>query len=73
MYRTGPYIKIACLSLLIAGFVLPAYGQVSMFADPKARSVGDILTIILAERTAGGKTAPTPTSTVPDPSRPTTI
>lgn len=51
MHHTGHYIRIAFFALLVAGFVLPAYGQVSMFADPKARSVGDILTIILAERT----------------------
>lgn len=31
---------------------LPAQAQASMFADPRARRPGDILTVVLAERTA---------------------
>jgi flagellar L-ring protein FlgH len=38
----------ACMTLI----VLPATAQTSMFADPTARNVGDIVTIVLEERTA---------------------
>lgn len=40
------------LAALLTGLALPARAQRSMFADFKARSEGDILTIVLAERTA---------------------
>lgn len=32
--------------------VIPTYAQVSMYADPTARDTGDLITIVLAERTA---------------------
>lgn len=42
------------LVLLTAGLLSspPTRAQTSMFADPTARQVGDVLTIVLAERTA---------------------
>jgi flagellar L-ring protein FlgH len=39
---------LACVLLLAA----PARAQLSMFSDPKANQVGDVITVILAERTA---------------------
>lgn len=43
------YISALLLGGLVSG---TAFAQVSMYADPKARQVGDIITIVLAERTA---------------------
>lgn len=42
---------LACFVLLLSA-AAPARGQASMFADPKARQVGDLITVVLAERTS---------------------
>lgn len=48
-------MKTVFALLLIVSLVAiarPAHGQSSMFADPKARQAGDIVTVVLIERTA---------------------
>ncbi len=45
----GPRVMVTLLMLAPA---LPAWAQNSMFSDFKARSEGDIITVILSERTA---------------------
>lgn len=43
--------RTALLALLLLGAALPARAQLSLFADPKASEAGDLLTVVLIERT----------------------
>ncbi len=43
--------RIIFLSLVVLMMPLSSYAQVSLFADPRAHQIGDVVTIILAERT----------------------
>lgn len=51
--RLFPHIS-AIAAILVLALSAPAagYAQTSMFSDPKAHAEGDVLTIVLAERTA---------------------
>lgn len=47
------FIQQAVLSVLLAAFTAgPALAQLSVFADPKADAMGDLLTVVLVERTS---------------------
>lgn len=50
--RLPPISLLLGFLCALVGIGPDAYGQASMFADPKAQGPGDILTIVLAERTA---------------------
>lgn len=53
MYKaSSPTRRLVPLLVLASCLAVPAYGQVSLFADFKARQEGDLITVILAERTA---------------------
>lgn len=46
-------VTVSALLLLIAATaVVPSYAQVSVFADPKATDLGDLVTVVLIERTS---------------------
>lgn len=50
-YRAS--IALALAALLVSA--LPARAQLSIFADPKANSVGDLVTVVLVERTTASR------------------
>lgn len=43
--------RAALLALFLLASALPARAQISLFADPKATDTGDLLTVVLVERT----------------------
>ncbi|MEX0599891.1 MAG: flagellar basal body L-ring protein FlgH [Rhodothermales bacterium] len=45
-------LRAAIITLLLVGAVIPAQAQRSMYADPKAANAGDLLTVVLVERTS---------------------
>jgi len=45
-----------------AGAIYQAGQEISLFQDPKARRVGDVITVVLAEQTSASKKAATDTS-----------
>lgn len=47
----SPRLLAAAAVLLLFAHALPARGQASMYADPKARQAGDVITVLLVERT----------------------
>ncbi|HET6569081.1 MAG TPA: flagellar basal body L-ring protein FlgH [Rhodothermales bacterium] len=51
MYRLN-HTALPLGLVLALSWALPAFAQVSMYADPTARRTGDVITIVLAERTA---------------------
>lgn len=43
--------RAAIAAALLVGAILPAQAQISLYSDPKANSAGDLLTVVLVERT----------------------
>lgn len=50
-----PFVRASLLLLLLLAAALPAQAQYSMYADPKANRPGDLLTIVLVERTSASR------------------
>lgn len=54
---TFPLYTLVVLLFLATTSLAQAQAQVSLYADPKARQVGDLITVILAERTAAQRSS----------------
>lgn len=62
MPMSAPAVPVASTAVPINGAIYAEGAELSLFSDPRARRVGDILTIVLREATSATKSASTTTT-----------